>query len=452
MNHRPLKTASLTLSALALALAACSTTSAQGPVNQIQSTTTDGGLASGPPVDLAGHPNTTHGGTPDLAMSSNPMPNPVPATLFGLHMKHADTTTAWPTATFGAWRSWDAHVTWPYIEPARGTWQWTVLDEHVALAEQHGVEYLYTFGLSPPWASARPNESSGYGPGNAAEPANLADWQEYVRQVATRYKGRIHYYEIWNEVNLTKFYTGSVDSMVALARTAYQTIKEIDPDAKVLCPSTTSGNTAWIDGYFSKGGDAVTDIVAYHFYVWPGPPENMLATIKKVQAVMAAHHLADRELWNTEAGWDIATSAGGSGGGVLDWDTASAYITRAYPLNWTAGVSRYFFYGWDDPAMGIVASDGKTLRPPAVAYGEMAKWLTGATLADCATDPSKTYVCHLTRPDNYRAEIVWSTHNAGATWTLPSPARRALDLAGGTTDLTGKTTIAIGAKPVLVEY
>src|SRR5262249_29759607 len=37
---------------------------------------------------------------------------PVPNTTFGMQIKRADTTTAWPSVGFGAWRLWDAHVSW----------------------------------------------------------------------------------------------------------------------------------------------------------------------------------------------------------------------------------------------------------------------------------------------------------------------------------------------------
>ena len=40
-------------------------------------------------------------------------------------------------------------------------------------------------------------------------PQDLADWDDWVRQVATRYKGRITAYQPWNEANLTTFSTGT---------------------------------------------------------------------------------------------------------------------------------------------------------------------------------------------------------------------------------------------------
>src|SRR5215468_5110882 len=134
----------------------------------------------------------------------------LPAEFFGMHIHHAGAATPWPEVPFSEWRLWDAYVAWPSLEPQKGKWHFETLDKYVALAEQHNVGILLPLGLSPQWASARPQEKSTYQPGNAAEPRNLDDWRNYVKTVATRYKGRIHEYEIWNEPNLKLFWTGDV--------------------------------------------------------------------------------------------------------------------------------------------------------------------------------------------------------------------------------------------------
>jgi hypothetical protein len=53
----------------------------------------------------------------------------------------------------------------------------------------------------------------------------LADWKEYVRMVATRYKGVIHHYEIWNEPNVRTDFSGSVAVMLQLSQAAYDVLK-----------------------------------------------------------------------------------------------------------------------------------------------------------------------------------------------------------------------------------
>ena len=114
------------------------------------------------------------------------------------------------------------------------------MDYLVGEAQKRGVKVTYTLGMTPQWAAARPNDWSVYGSGSSSEPQNMEDWRNYVRTVATRYKGKIHHYELWNEADYHGFYTGSVDTMVELAKQAYKIIKEIDPNAIVLTPNCTA--------------------------------------------------------------------------------------------------------------------------------------------------------------------------------------------------------------------
>ena len=75
-------------------------------------------------------------------------------------------------------------------------------------------------------------------------------------------------------------------------------------------------------------------------------------------------------MWDTESGWRIAnrntevkpTAATGFGSKVLTIDEASAYVARTYILLWGSQVSRFFWYAWDDGAMGLTETDGKTLE------------------------------------------------------------------------------------------
>ena len=114
----------------------------------------------------------------------------------------------WPAVGFGTLRLWDdlQGTTWAELEPAKGVWNWALLDNFVEAAEEHGVsDILLTLGQTPGWASSSPDTASGLfvlSAGAPAPPADIQDWRDYVTAVAQRYKGRIRYYEIWNEPNI----------------------------------------------------------------------------------------------------------------------------------------------------------------------------------------------------------------------------------------------------------
>lgn len=377
----------------------------------------------------------------------------VPATLFGMHIHHIGTYTLWPAVPFGTWRLWDAYVSWPDLEPNKGQWYFDKLDSYVQLAQSHNVEILLPLGLSPTWASARPTEPSAYKPGFAAEPANIEDWKNYVRTVATRYKGRIHYYEIWNEPNESNFYSGTVDQMVSLAREAYTILKEIDPEVTVISPSAVPGGvvdlgTPWLEEYLMKGGAAYADIIGFHFYVTPNQPESMLPFISKVKVLMAKYGVSSKQLWNTETGWATPKTFSSEA-------EADGYVARSYILNWAAGVNRFYWYAWDDRdwlTLYMTEADFKTLTTSATAYAQVQEWLIGTRMVACGQNEQGTWIANVIRDDNYSGWIVW---NQTQSLNLEIPqnwnVKRMKDLRGNTTDLTGVSQVAIGMAPILIE-
>jgi hypothetical protein len=290
----------------------------------------------------------------------------------------------------------------------------------------------------------------------------MEDWRSYVRTVATRYKGRIHEYEIWNEPNLKVFYTGLIPQLVEMARIAYTTLKEVDPTNLVISPPVTAiYGVSWLDQYLQAGGGKYADVIGYHFYVNPAPPEEMVALIQQVEDVMAKHGVRNKELWDTETGWAIENfqkrvqPAPGKGFNsvVLSQEVASAYVARTYVLAWAAGVSRLYWYAWDNGVMGLVDADGKTAKAPAKAYGIVENWLVGAKIVYCATNLDGSWVAELSRPGNYHAWIVWNPART-VNSTLPAywKVKQVRDLAGKTESVhPERPSIPIGPTPVLLE-
>jgi hypothetical protein len=377
----------------------------------------------------------------------------VAPTFFGMHIHYAVTgktpCTPWPAVPFGTWRLWDAFVIWPFLEPKKGEWHFETLDTTINLAEAHNVEILMTLGQTPAWASARPSEPANWFPGAAAEPANIEDWKDYVRTVATRYKGRIHYYEIWNEPNLPGYYSGTVDQMVTLAREAYAILKEVDPTVKVVSPSVPgAAGIPWLEQYFIKGGATYADIIGYHFYVVPNPPEAILPVINNVKQTMTKYGISNKPLWNTEAGWASPTDFSSD-------SKASAYVARSYILAWAAGIDRFYWYAWDSHGwvtLEMTQTDNKTLKPAAIAYGELQKWILGAKLLSCGQDSQGTWLAQIARDNGYKGFIIW---NPGKTINFAIPkewnVKQMKDLTGSTTNITGASQLNVGIGPVLLE-
>jgi len=370
----------------------------------------------------------------------------VPSSYFGMHIHRATTTTPWPAIPFGNWRLWDAGVAWPQLEPNKGDWHFETLDKYVQLAQQHHVEILLTLGLTPQWASTRPQEASDYKPGNAAEPKDMRDWQDYVRAVATRYKGKIRDYEIWNEPNRKQDFSGDVHTMVELTRQASEIIKQVDPSNTVVSASATAvGGIPWFNQYLAQGAGKYVDVIGYHFYVTPEPPEKAVPLIQSVQQAMAANGISSKPLWDTETGWANPTV-------FTSPDQKAAYVARAYIIDWAAGVSRFYWYAWDNHGwVTLEMTNRDTEQPalPAFAYATTESWLVGAVMKSCDSTGGGTWVCELSK-GNSPSWIVW---NADGDVQFQIPARwqahSVTDLSGNEKKLHGGV-IPVGISPQLL--
>jgi len=79
--------------------------------------------------------------------------------------------------------------------PYRSAWE--KYDHIVSLAEKYGLELIVRLSNPPAWSRA-----DGDARGTFAPPDNFEDFGDFVYTVVSRYRGRIRYYQIWNEPNI----------------------------------------------------------------------------------------------------------------------------------------------------------------------------------------------------------------------------------------------------------
>jgi hypothetical protein len=380
-----------------------------------------------------------------------PPSRPVPTVFFGLHIHQAGGATPWPPFPVFAWRLWDAEVSWNFLQPQRNEWNSKLLDRYVDLATQHNAEIALTLGYTPRWAASRPDEVSSSGmPGVASPPADLGAWREYVRTIATRYKGKIHVYEIWNEANLSGYFSGTLREMVMLAKEAFTILKEVDSTNIVISPAVQGGgwNVNWLDDFLSLGGGNYCDVIGYHFYVSPKPPEAMLNVIDEVREALKRHGI-NKPVWNTESGWSMEKA-------FADDDERSGYVARAYLIAWAGGIERFYWYAYDNytwTSLPLTLPDRRNLNAAGKAYAVLQSWLINSRIRSCTRDVGHFWTCIVSRPNGSTAWIVW----AGAEPDVrPAPDGccrnmevRYLD---GRFELRGQSkSIPVGPAPVLIE-
>lgn len=388
------------------------------------------------------------GGAMVLPPSTLPLPPTaaIPPSLFGMHVHRATTSTPWPRTPFKTWHLWDANVMWPDLEPQRGVYQWSELDALVALAQQHGVEPILVLGLTPTWASARPEQVSDYGPGTSpAEPADIRDWTNYVTAVATRYRGRIRAFEIWNEPN-AQYFSGSVQAIFRLTQAAHGVLKRIDPAIRVISPSFLN-DSDYLNVFLGYGGGEYIDVLGYHFYTSPGPPEDMVPSVLRVKKVLANHGIATMPIWNTEIGWQSNN--------FVDDDQRMGYVARTALVSWALGIDRFSWYAWDNHdwcTLWMTERDDTTPAPAATAYTMIQRWLVGSRMTSCLKNDGGTWMCTLIQPGGRIANIVWNSQRsvpvrAPANWNTTSVQ----SLNGDFGRIEPGAWFMAGASPVLLE-
>lgn len=379
----------------------------------------------------------------------SPGPASIPATLFGMHIHRAASTTPWPGVPFASQRLWDVGLTWRDLEPKPGQWQWEGLDRAVRLDEEHGAGVLLDLAMTPDWAASRPAEDSPYGKGAASPPVSLRDWERHVSAVVTRYRGRIHEYELWNEPNFTTFYTGTSKQLVDLARVGYSTIKAIDATATVASPAFSledEGGYRALEGFLAAGGGAYANVIAIHLYVGTGRPEDHLQQVARLKQLLAKYHLQAKPIWNTEMGWPKQKV-------FRNREEAAGYVVRTYLLDWALGIQRVYWYAWDNTvwvSLVMVEKDEKTVTLAAEAYARVQQWMVGWQMRTCDRDNRGVWICDLTRGPN-EAHVVWAEGQV-VEWPVPGAWRvkNVEDLEGRTRPLGGNA-LDLGAEPMRVE-
>ena len=369
----------------------------------------------------------------------------VSSRYFGMHITAAADGTPWPVVPFGTWRLWDAYVTWKDIEPSKATWNFTKLDALVSLAAQHNVEIILPLALTPQWASARPNEPSAYTPGAAAEPSSTQDWIDYVQAVTTRYKGKIAYYEMWNEANSTTTWTGTPAELVLLQQAAYSVIKRNDPNAQLISVNleSTSG-LPYMENLLRLGYADSADIIGFHLYVSPGVPEDIAPLAAKILSLLNQHEVR-KPLWDTETGWL-------PGCNFASEDQQAATAVRALLVANTSGAARFLWYAWDNHCcvtLFMTERDDTTPTRAALAYANLEKWLVGNTLSPCTQDRG-LWSCGLQFRHGGHGLILWKpSGTASVVDNLDWAPTVVEDMYGNDSPMTGRS-LKVGEDPVLL--
>lgn len=383
--------------------------------------------------------------------------------FFGMHVHRLVPTgqlgaraTPWPDMPLGLLRLWDAELRWADLEPQPGRWDFARFDRIMQMASEQGVQVIYVLGSTPRWASARPAEPCPYGQGCAAEPADLDRWSDYVRTVAQRYRGRIAWYEVWNEPHPQEragwpqgaqpgFYSGTWPTLLQLTQRARQAVQEADPQARLLTPGF-DGDPASVERFLAAGGKQWVDGVSFHFY--GDDDAHVVPLTRRLRAIMARQGLGPLPLFNTESGFGAPeTTTTGRAPQALQ---SAAWTARAMVLGAFAGLDGWVHYAWDNGHTGLV--DRASGQPTVLAgvYRRAQSWLMGLVPQGC-TNEAGVVVCRGRQGGRARL-IVWRPAGEARPWPVPAgweaaEVEPALDVARSNRAAGGRS-LEVGAMPL----
>jgi hypothetical protein len=372
----------------------------------------------------------------------------------------------YPTAPFGGIRGWDTGTSWDQIETSQGTYNWTALDAWLRLLSSHDKDFMYTFGYVPHWASMRPSEACAYlvsDPGCAAPPSDVDSgdnmWKAFVTALVKHSLSspdlHIPYYELWNEPDLLRDWSGTPAQLVTMATDAYTIIHQLDPGAKVIGPTPSTANqwgVHFLPAYYAAGGARQQDIVGMHAYLYDGSyfatsPAGITTTITQLKLLMSTYGISSKPIWFTEGNW------GNTNDNVLNDSQKAAYVAQEYLLMWSSGVvARYYWYAWDAASYGTLWNPATgVVQPAGIAYERIAEWLIGSVHPEqpCSESADGTWTCTLTLASGYPGQIIWNASTSKTISVSPSFATYET-LANTTVHTIVGNQVTIGNEPILL--
>lgn len=196
---------------------------------------------------------------------------------------------------------------WKYIEVKKHqnvTWM-DYFDAKAQRFAEMGVKVQAMVTDTPDWASSDPQYASktsfdANSPGKYTVPAGLnkpifADgtdvfkpgakpnpdnyFADYMHDMVSRYKGKIHLWQVWNEPDYPagdlgagsktsdgrqRYWSGSVQDYVRLLKVAHTVVKGIDPSARITLGGL--GHESYLAAILDHGGAPYFDVVDFHAY------------------------------------------------------------------------------------------------------------------------------------------------------------------------------------------
>jgi hypothetical protein len=249
---------------------------------------------------------------------------------------------------------------------------WAKYDHIVRLAEDYDLDVIARLSNPPSWTRALTDTIGPYAP-----PDDLTDWGDFVHTTVSRYRGRIRYYQLWNEPNVYPEWGERPVDPVAyteLLCEGYRRAKEADPNAVIISgalaptvdlhpepgPGRGMNDFVFLQRMYDAGAADCFDILSVNDYMlWSGPTDRRLRPLTinfsrpiYIRDIMVANGDAEKPIWigemNSNAVPNDPAIAGVGTYGQVTLEQQARYAPLAYQRiqeEWPwLGVANFWFF------------------------------------------------------------------------------------------------------------
>lgn len=187
---------------------------------------------------------------------------------------------------------------WQDLETKPNEWNYQKYDQIVEILSKNNIEILGVMGYCADWASPRSKWN--------VLGDDYSKFLNYVQKVTNHYKGKVKYWEVWNEPDSYIYWEDQdgLKSYCDLLGQVYKTIKKECPDCSVLNGGLANG-LASVNKIYDNGAKNYFDIFNIHVFNTPKDTnaiKKTIAYVNIVHKIMQRNGDKDKKIWITEIG------------------------------------------------------------------------------------------------------------------------------------------------------
>ena len=287
-----------------------------------------------------------------------------------------------------------------------------ISDTIVDLALKHDIEmYACVTMYSVTWDDQLDSPSN---------EENFQKYEHFLAYLVEHFKGRIDYWEIWNEPEADAFWKPAPNAVIytQLLKRAYTKAKEVTKEAKIIGLSSSLWSVDFIEETFQNDALNYMDILALHPYCYLDPNYKSIFEISDeynwiddIRGLMIDHHGEIKPIWVTEVGYPTYTGKFG----VTEQRQAEMLVRSFVMLivkdieviAWYCFINDGFDETYNEDNFGIMTNDFNPKKAFS-AYKNMTDILEGYTFAKVVTIEEKSKAVLFRNNEKKEVLIVWT--------------------------------------------